>query len=419
MIDIKKIRIQFPILAKQVNKNPLVYFDNGATTQKPKVVIDTIVNYYSAHNANIHRGVHTLSREATELYEQARKTVADFIHASDQEIIFTSGTTDSINLVANGIKFPSGSEVIVSQMEHHSNILPWQLLCEKNEGKLKVIPINVDGTLQIEKIRDLLSDKTVIVALTQVSNTLGVINPVKEIIKQIKAFNSNILVLVDGAQSVPHMKIDVKEIDCDFFVFSGHKIYAPTGTGVLYVKDSVLQKLNLSKTGGGTIKTVTFEKTEYVDGPLKFEAGTPNIEGVLGLAAALNFISSIGIENIAAHEHDLLTYAQAQLIKIPEVEVYASHLNKAAVISFNVKGQHPFDVGTLLDKYGVAVRTGHHCTQPLMQFYKIQGTIRASFAIYNTKEEMDYIIEHLPPIIQRLRDISPFWKDYLKAQGKA
>lgn len=402
MSDIHHIRDQFPILKRQVNKNPLVYFDNGATTQKPSAVIDSIVNYYSEHNANIHRGVHTLSREATELFEQARKTVADFINASDSEIIFTAGTTDSINMVANGIKFPAGSEVLVSQMEHHSNILPWQLVCERNSGTLKVVPIRVDGTLQIEQLEHLLTDKAVIVAITQVSNTLGVINPVKEIIKQIKAFNPNCLVLVDGAQSIPHLKIDVKELGCDFFVFSGHKIYAPTGTGVLYVKSGILEKLHLSKTGGGTIKTVSFEKTEYVDGPLRFEPGTPNIEGVLGLAAALKFVASIGMDTIAAHEHSLMLYAQEKLNEIPEVEIYANHANKAAVISFNVKGQHPFDVGTLLDKYGIAVRTGHHCTQPLMQFYKIQGTIRASFAIYNTKEEIDLFITALKKSIKML-----------------
>lgn len=402
MIDSKKIRNEFPILERTVNKNKLVYFDNGATTQKPKAVIDAIVTYYSEHNANIHRGVHTLSREATELFDQARKTVAEFIGASESEIIFTSGTTDSINLVANGLNLPKASEIVVSQLEHHSNILPWQLWCERNTGKLKVIPINQNGTLKSDEIKNIINSQTKVVALTQVSNTLGVINPVKEIIKQIRAINPSIYILIDGAQSVPHLKVNVKELDCDFFVFSGHKIYAPTGTGVLFVKDSVLNKLQLSKTGGGTIKTVSFEKTEYVDGPLKFEPGTPNIEGVLGLAAAIDYIQSIGIEKIAAHEHELLSYAQSHLNTIPEIEIYADHLDKAAVISFNVKGQHPFDVGTLLDKYGIAVRTGHHCTQPLMAFYHIPGTIRASFAIYNTKEEIDYFIEKLKKVISML-----------------
>lgn len=402
MIDLKKIREDFPILNREVNKNKLVYFDNGATTQKPKVVIDTIVDYYTQHNANIHRGVHTLSREATELFEEARKTTAQFINAKVSEIIFTAGTTDSINLVANGLNLPKGSEILISQLEHHSNILPWQLWCERNDGKLKVIPIDQDGTLQADKIKNLIHTRTKLVALTQVSNTLGVVNPIKDIIKEIRAIDPTIFILIDGAQSVPHMKVDMTDLDCDFFVFSGHKIYAPTGTGVLFVKESILNKLQLSKTGGGTIKTVSFDRTEYVDGPLKFEPGTPNIEGVLGLSSAIKYIDSIGIEKIAEHEHSLLEYAQSKLNEIGEIEIYANHLNKAGVISFNVKGQHPFDVGTLLDKYGIAVRTGHHCTQPLMAFYKIQGTIRASFAVYNTKEEIDYFIEKLKKVITML-----------------
>lgn len=402
MIDIEHIRNDFPILQRSINNKPLVYFDNGATTQKPKAVIDSIVDYYSQHNANIHRGVHTLSREATELFENARKTVSAFINASETEIVFTSGTTDSINIVANGVNFPKNSEIVVTQLEHHSNILPWQLICERNEGKLKVIPIDKDGSLQTDKLTELITSKTILVALTQVSNTLGVINPVKEIIKKIRAINPNVLVLIDGAQSVPHMKVDVKDMDCDFFVFSGHKVYAPTGTGILFAKQNLLNKLNLSKTGGGTIKSVTFEKTEYVDGPLRFEPGTPNIEGALGLAAAINFVNAVGIEKIAQYEHNLVVYAQTKLNELKEVEVYANHLNKAAVISFNVKGQHPFDVGTLLDKYGIAVRTGHHCTQPLMNVLGIQGTVRASFAIYNTKEEIDIFIEALKKTIQFL-----------------
>jgi cysteine desulfurase/selenocysteine lyase len=395
VIDLKKIRAEFPILNREVNKNKLVYFDNGATTQKPKVVIDTLVNYYTQHNANIHRGVHTLSREATELFEEARKTTAQFINAKESEIIFTAGTTDSINIVANGLNLPKGSEILISQLEHHSNILPWQLWCERNDGKLKVIPIDHDGALQTDKIKNLIHTRTKLVALTQVSNTLGVVNPIKEIIKEIRAIDPTIFILIDGAQSVPHMKVDMTDLDCDFFVFSGHKIYAPTGTGVLFVKESILSKLQLSKTGGGTIKTVSFEHTEYVDGPLKFEPGTPNIEGVLGLSSAIKYIDSIGIEKIAEHEHSLLQYAQSKLNEIGDIEIYANHLNKAGVISFNMKGQHPFDVGTLLDKYGIAVRTGHHCTQPLMAFYKIQGTIRASFAVYNTKEEIDIFINAL------------------------
>lgn len=402
MIDSKHIREQFPILKKWVNNKPLVYFDNGATTQKPQVVIDSIVKYYSEQNANIHRGVHTLSREATELFEASRNTVAAFINAKVGEIIFTAGTTDSINLVANGLNIPKGSEIIVSQLEHHSNILPWQLWCERNEGTLKVLPINQDGSLKIEELERLVTTKTALIALTHVSNTLGVINPVKEIIEKAKAINSNILVLIDGAQSVPHMSVDVKDLNCDFFVFSGHKMYAPTGSGVLFVKENLINALKQSRTGGGTIKTVSFEKTEYVDGPLRFEAGTPNIEAVVGLARACEFMNSVGAKNISDHEHSLLEYAQKELRTISEVDVYANHSNKAAVISFNVKGQHPFDVGTLLDKYGIAVRTGHHCTQPLMSYYGIQGTVRASFAIYNTKEEVDIFIEALKKSIKLL-----------------
>lgn len=402
MINVQHIREQFPILKRQVNNKPLVYFDNGATTQKPKVVIDSIVKYYSEQNANIHRGVHTLSREATELFEDARKTVAEFINAKQSEIIFTAGTTDSINIVAQGLDLPKGSEIIVTQMEHHSNILPWQLWCERNEGKLKVLPINKDGLLQLEKLESIVTSKTALLALAHVSNTLGVINPVKEIIQKVKTLNSKVLVLIDGAQSVPHMSVDVKDMDCDMFVFSGHKMYAPTGSGVLFVKEDLLPKIGQSRAGGGTIKTVSFERTEYVDGPLRFEAGTPNIEAVLGLAKACEFMKELGRKNISDHEHGLLEHAQKQLSEMSEVEIYANHSNKAAVISFNVKGQHPFDVGTLLDKYGVAVRTGHHCTQPLMAYYGIQGTVRASFAVYNTKEEVDIFVEALKKSIKLL-----------------
>ncbi len=402
MLDIKAIRTHFPILQKTVNNNPLVYFDNGATTQKPLAVINAITEYYTKQNANIHRGVHALSREATELFEEARKTVAHFINAEESELIFTSGTTHSINLIANGLSFEKDSEILLTQLEHHSNILPWQLNAQKNNAKLKVVPIHEDGTLQLENLKNLVSKKTKVVSITHVSNTLGVINPIKEIISEIRKLNSNTLIVIDGAQSVPHLKIDVKDLDCDFFVFSGHKMYGPTGTGVLYVKKNVFNQLQLSASGGGTIKTVSFEKTEYVDGPLKFEPGTPNIEGVIALSAAVKYIDSIGIEKIAQYEHELLGYAQSKLAEIPEVEVYANHLNKAAVISFNVKNQHPFDVGTLLDKYGVAVRTGHHCTQPLMNYYNISGTIRASFAMYNTFEEIDVFILGLKKAIKML-----------------
>lgn len=400
MIDVNKIRADFPILNRKVNGKPLVYFDNGATTQKPKQVIDAIVNYYSEHNANIHRGVHTLSREATELFEEARKTVSKFIGAEAEEIVFTAGTTDSINIVAAGLDLPVGSEIIITEMEHHSNILPWQLWCEKNEGKLKVIPVEEDGTLDIGLLESLITPQTKVLAVTHVSNTLGVINPVDALIKIAKQYD--LIVLVDGAQSVPHMKIDVKELGADFYVFSGHKVYAPTGTGVLWMNKQWVGKLKLSRSGGGTIKTVSFDKTDYVEGALRYEPGTPNIEGVLGLASALKYVSEIGIEKIAKHEHTLLKYATERLNEIPEVEIYANHLEKAAVISFNVKGAHPFDVGTLLDKYGIAVRTGHHCTQPLMARYKIPGTVRASFAMYNTLEEVNIFIEALQKSIKML-----------------
>jgi len=400
VIDVNKIRADFPILNRKVNGKPLVYFDNGATTQKPKQVIDAIVNYYSEHNANIHRGVHTLSREATELFEEARKTVSKFIGAEAEEIVFTAGTTDSINIVAAGLDLPVGSEIIITEMEHHSNILPWQLWCEKNEGKLKVIPVEEDGTLDIGLLESLITPQTKVLAVTHVSNTLGVINPVDALIKIAKQYD--LIVLVDGAQSVPHMKIDVKELGADFYVFSGHKVYAPTGTGVLWMNKQWVGKLKLSRSGGGTIKTVSFDKTDYVEGALRYEPGTPNIEGVLGLASALKYVSEVGIEKIAKHEHTLLKYATERLNEIPEVEIYANHLEKAAVISFNVKGAHPFDVGTLLDKYGVAVRTGHHCTQPLMARYKIPGTARASFAMYNTLEEVNIFIEALQKSIKML-----------------
>lgn len=383
-----------------VNGKPLVYFDNGATTQKPKQVIEAIVNYYTNQNSNIHRGVHTLSREATVLFEESRKTVAQFINASEEEIVFTAGTTDSINIVASGLNLPKGSEIIITELEHHSNILPWQLWCEKNHGKLKVIPIEEDGTLDEGLLESLINSNTRVLAITHVSNTLGVINPVEALIKIAKQYN--LIVLIDGAQSTPHLKINVKELGADFFVFSGHKIYAPTGTGVLWMDKKWFDTLQLSRSGGGTIKTVTFEKTDYVEGALRFEPGTPNIEGVIGLAAAVKYINSVGIDKISKHEHTLLKYATEKLNEFPEVEIYANHLDKAAVISFNVKGAHPFDVGTLLDKYGVAVRTGHHCTQPLMARYKIPGTVRVSFGMYNTFEEINVFIEALQKSIKML-----------------
>jgi cysteine desulfurase/selenocysteine lyase len=400
VFDVNKIRNDFPILSKTINGKPLIYFDNGATTQKPKAVIDAIVKYYSEQNANIHRGVHTLSREATTLFEEARKTVAQFINASEGEIVFTAGTTDGINIVASGLDLPEGSEIIVTEMEHHSNILPWQLWCEKNNGVLKFIPVSKDGTLQINKLEELITPKTKVLAVTHVSNTLGVINPVKELIRIAK--EKGLITLIDGAQSIPHMSVNVNELEADFFVFSGHKIYAPTGVGVLWMNKKWLPRLNVSKAGGGTIKTVTFEKTEYAEGTLRFEPGTPNIEGVIGLAAAINYVNAIGMDLISKHEHTLLKYATEKLNELSEVEIYGNTNAKAGVISFNVKGTHPFDVGTLLDKYGIAVRTGHHCTQPLMNCFHIPGTARASFAMYNTLEEVNQFIEALQKSIKML-----------------
>jgi cysteine desulfurase/selenocysteine lyase len=402
--NIEKVREDFPILRTQVNNKPLVYFDNGATTQKPKQVIDAIVKYYTEENSNIHRGVHTLSQRATTHYELARETVRKHINASSvNEIIFTRGTTESVNLVAHcfgKLFIHKGDEIILSAMEHHSNILPWQILCEEKGAVLKVIPVNENGELILSEYKRLLSAKTKLIAITHISNTLGVINDVKEITAIAK--QNNIPVFIDGAQAIPHMAVDVQDIDCDFYCFSGHKVYAPTGIGVLYAKEKWIEKFKPYQVGGGTIKTVSFEKTEYVDGPLKFEAGTPNIEGAIGLAAALNYINEIGIENISSYEHELTQYVTQKLKLLNGVVIYGDVANKASVISFNVKNIHPFDVGTLLDKQGIAVRTGHHCTQPLMQCFNIPGTIRASFSFYNTKDEIDIFILALEKAIKML-----------------
>lgn len=404
-IDIEKIRADFPILSKKVNGKPLIYFDNGATAQKPQAVIDAISNYYKYQNANIHRGVHTLSQEITVAYENARATIQKHLNAAHpHEIIFTKGTTDSINLVASsfGKKFISkGDEIIVSAMEHHSNILPWQQVCEEKGAILKVIPINDAGELIISEYKRLLNAKTKIVAITHISNTLGTINPIEEIVAL--AHVHNIPVLVDGAQAVPHMAVDVQNLFADFYVFSGHKLFASTGVGILYGKEKWLNQLPPYQVGGGTIKTVSFDKTEYADLPLKFEAGTPNIEGGIALAAAIDYINAIGLKNIAAYEHELLLYATEALQKIEGLKIIGTAKNKASVISFVVDGLHPFDIGTILDQLGIAVRTGHHCTQPLMTFFCIPGTIRASFAFYNTKEEIDIFIEGLKKAIAMLR----------------
>jgi len=403
-LNIEEIREQFPILNLSVNGKPLIYFDNGATVQKPKLVIDAISDYYANVNANIHRGVHSLSQMATARYDKARQFIADFINAElAEEVVFTKGTTDSINLIAYcSEKFISeNDEIIISEMEHHSNILPWQVLCEKKKAKLKVIPVNDIGELIIDDFNNLLSDKTKLIAITHISNTLGTINPVKEIISI--AHKNNIPVLIDGAQSIPHLKVDVRDLDADFYVFSGHKVYAPTGIGICYAKKKWWDQFSPYQTGGGTIKTVSFEKTEYAEAPHKFEAGTPNIEGAIVLAEALKFVSAIGMEEIHQHENDLLKYANEKLKDFPEVRIIGEAENKAGVISFIVDGAHPFDVGTILDKQGVAVRTGHHCTQPLMKKFGVPGTIRISFAIYNTKQEIDIFIFALQKAIKMLK----------------
>jgi len=405
LLNIEAIRADFPILSRKVNGKQLIYFDNGATAQKPQTVIDAIELYYKNQNANIHRGVHTLSQEITVAYENARTTIQKHLNAAHaHEIIFTAGTTASINLLASSFAkkhIQAGDEIIISAMEHHSNILPWQQVCEEKGAFLKVIPINNDGELLIDEFKKLISNKTKIIAVTHISNTLGTINPIKEIIAI--AHSKNIPVMIDGAQAVPHTGVDVQALDCDFYVFSGHKLFGPTGVGILYGKEKWLNELPPYQVGGGTIKTVTFEKTEYADLPLKFEAGTPHISGGIGLAAAIDYINNIGLENIAAYEHELLVYATDALEKIAGVKIIGTAKNKASVISFSVKGLHPFDIGTILDQLGIAVRTGHHCTQPLMQFYGVPGTIRASFAFYNTKQEIDEFIKGLERTINMLK----------------
>lgn len=399
------IRKDFPILHRQVNGKPLIYFDNGATSQKPQQVIDVINRYYQHENSNIHRGIHTLSQEATDAYEKARTTVQQFINAKHaHEIIFTSGTTGSINLVASsfGKKYiHAGDEIIISTMEHHSNIVPWQMLCEEKGAILKIIPINDKGELLMDEFKKLLSSKTKLVAVTHVSNTLGTINPVKEIIKLAKATGA--FVLIDGAQAVPHTKVNVQELDCDFYAFSAHKMFGPTGVGILYGKEAILNDLPPYQGGGDMIKTVTFKKTTYNELPHKFEAGTPNIVGGLGLAAAIDYINHIGIENIEAYEHELLNYATQKIKKIEGVKIIGEAANKASVLSFLVDGTHPSDIGMIIDKLGIAIRTGHHCTEPLMNRFNIPGTARASFAFYNTKEEIDIFILALERALKMLK----------------
>lgn len=404
-INIENVRADFPILSRKVNGKPLVYFDNGATAQKPQQVIDAISHYYAFENSNIHRGVHTLSRDITIAYENARTTIQKHLNAANAfEIIFTKGTTDSINLIASSFAkklIRKGDEIIISAMEHHSNILPWQQACEEKGALLKIIPINKDGELLMDEYEKLLSEKTKIVAITHVSNTLGTINPVKEIIAL--AHKKNIPVLIDGAQAVPHLNVDVQDLDCDFYCFSAHKLFGPTGVGVLYGKEKWLNELPPYQVGGGTIKTVSFEKTEYADLPLKFEAGTPHIAGGIGLAAAVNYLNTIGLNAIATYEHELLEYATQAIKKINGVKIIGNAKVKASVLSFVVEGIHPFDIGTILDQLGIAVRTGHHCTQPLMSFYCVPGTIRVSFAFYNTTKEIDMFITGLEKAIAMLK----------------
>jgi cysteine desulfurase/selenocysteine lyase len=398
------IRNDFPILSRKVNNKPLIYLDSAATAQKPQVVIDAVDNYYKFQNANIHRGVHTLSQEITIAYEEARATVKKHLNAAHaHEIIFTKGTTDSINLVAYsfGKKYVNeGDEILISSMEHHSNILPWQQLCEDKGAKLKVIPINNEGEIDLKEFKILLSPKTKIVAITHVSNTLGTINPIKELITL--AHQQNIAVLVDGAQAVPHLLVDVVDLDADFYCFSAHKLFGPTGVGVLYGKQKWLDEMPPYQTGGGVIKTVTFEKTTFADLPLKFEAGTPHISGAIGLAAAINYVNTLGLNNISEYENELQVYATKRLSEIDGLRIIGTAANKAAVISFVVDGTHPFDIGVILDKQGIAVRTGHHCTQPLWNIYGLQGTVRVSFAFYNTIEEIDSFTVALKKAIKML-----------------
>lgn len=402
-LDVERIRKDFPILDTLIRGKPLVYLDNSATSQKPLAVIETLNRYYRFENSNIHRGVHYLSMQATEAYEQARRKVRNFIHAaSDEEIIFVRGTTEGINLVAQTfgrLLIREGDEIVISAMEHHSNIVPWQLVAEIHGAQLKVIPMNMRGELLLDEYERLLNNRTKMVSVVHVSNSLGTVNPVKEIIQMAHA--RHIPVLIDGAQAVPHMKIDVQDLDCDFYAFSGHKMYGPTGVGILYGKRQWLEKLPPYQGGGDMIKSVSFEKTIYNDLPHKFEAGTPNISGGIALGAAIDYLNSIGIDAIAAYEHELLDYATRTLSTIPGLRIIGTARKKAGAISFVMENIHPHDVGTYLDMEGIAIRTGHHCTQPVMQFFGVPATSRASLAFYNKKEEIDA----LDCALRRLREI--------------
>jgi len=402
--DVQAIRKDFPILNREVNGRPLVYFDNAATSQTPKQVIDVIVDYYSRYNANIHRGVHTLSQEATDAYEKARETLRAHLNAKEaSEIIFTSGTTHSINLVANGFQalLGPGDELLVSEMEHHSNIVPWQMLCEKTGSTLKVVPMNDLGELNMDAFDKLLNPQTKLVFCNHVSNALGSINPIEEIIDKAHAVGA--AVLIDGAQAAPHFKADMQQLDVDFYTISAHKVCGPTGVGLLYGKRDWLEKLPPYQGGGEMIAEVSFEKTIYAGLPHKFEAGTPNIAGGIAFGAAIDYMNAIGFEQIAAYEHELLVYATEQLRQIEGLRIIGEAENKASVISFNVGSIHPYDIGAILDKLGVAVRTGHHCAQPVMHHFQVPGTVRASFAFYNTKEEIDSLVEAVKKAVGMLQ----------------
>ncbi|MCA6066980.1 cysteine desulfurase [Chryseobacterium sp. RG1] len=396
MFDIQEIRSQFSILDQKVNGKPLVYLDNAATSQKPNSVLEVWNKYYTEINANVHRGIHTLSQLATEEMELSRRKIQKFINAKhDFEVIFTKGTTEGLNLISYILtqKLKKDDEIIISYLEHHSNIVPWQLLCERTGAKLRVIPIDENGILQLDKLDEFLSEKTKVVSVNQVSNALGIVNPIEEIISKTRA-NSNAYIVIDGAQSAPHFTIDVQKLDCDFFVFSGHKMYAPMGTGILYGKQEVLEDLPPFHGGGEMIATCSFDGTTYAGLPFKFEAGTPNVGGNIALGAAIDFIQKVGQENIQSHENALLEYAQRQLLEIEGLKVYGEKAHRTGVVSFNLEGVGiSSDVGMILDKMGVAVRTGHHCTQPIMNFFNIAGTVRASFAVYNTFEEIDSLVE--------------------------
>lgn len=403
-INWNKIREDFPILKREVNRKPLVYLDNAASSQKPQQVIDAITHYYSYYNANVHRGVHTLSQEGTNAFEASRNTVKEFINAEKiEEVIFTKGTTNSINLLAYswGRKFiKEGDEIIISTMEHHSNIVPWQILCEEKKAVLKIIPINEKGELIWAEFLKLLTDKTKLISIVHISNALGTINPVKKIIEE--AHHRNILVHIDGAQAAPHHKIDVQELNCDFYSFSGHKMCGPTGIGILYGKEKWLEEMPPFEGGGEMIKTVSFEKTTYNDLPFKFEAGTPHIEGAIVLGDAIKYLNKIGLANIAQRENELLQKTTLALSNIEGIRFVGTADKKSSIVSFLVNNIHPFDMGTILDKMGVAVRTGHHCTQPLMDFYKIPGTVRASFSFYNNENDVDRLIEAVHKSIKML-----------------